>query len=208
MEYESEIGRIEDQFVGLESSLSSLEGIATSFRREMESVGTTMKGAGRDATNMSRSISSSVRQAFEGIIFDGESLSTALAGIGKSVSGTVLNQALAPVQSAVGSAAQSMLSNLLGFSKDGAFLGGRVTAFAQGGVVDRPTTFPMRGGTGLMGEAGPEAIMPLARGADGRLGVRAGGGGSVSVTMNIASPDVSAFQRSRTQIAAEMGRAI
>ncbi|MFQ8433875.1 phage tail tape measure protein [Amaricoccus sp. W119] len=208
MEYESEIGRIEDHFIGLEGSLSGLEGVATSFRRELESVGTTMKGAGRDATNMSRTISSSLRQAFEGVIFDGESLSTALTGVGRSMSGAVLNQALAPVQNAVGSAAQSMLGSLFGFSKGGAFLGGRVTAFAQGGVVDRPTTFPMRGGTGLMGEAGPEAIMPLARGADGRLGVRAGGGSSVNVTMNITSPDVSGFQRSRTQIAAEMGRAI
>ena len=101
----------------------------------------------------------------------------------------MLSQALAPVQSSVGSAVQSMLGGLLGFAKGGAFLGGRVTAFAQGGVVDRPTTFPMRGGTGLMGEAGPEAIMPLARGADGRLGVRGGGGSMVNVTMNITSPD-------------------
>lgn len=60
-----------------------------------------------------------------------------------------------------------------------------------------------------MGEAGPEAIMPLARGSDGRLGVRgAGGGGMVNVTMNITSPDVAGFQRSRGQVAAEMSRAI
>ena len=67
----------------------------------------------------------------------------------------------------------------------------------------------MRGGTGLMGEAGPEAIMPLARGADGKLGVRTGGsGGSVHVTMNISSPDSASFQRSQSQVAAEMNRAI
>jgi phage-related minor tail protein len=68
----------------------------------------------------------------------------------------------------------------------------------------------MRGGTGLMGEAGPEAIMPLARGPDGKLGVRAGGGGGgpVSVVMNISTPDVEGFRRSRSQIAAEMARAM
>ncbi|TPE50720.1 phage tail tape measure protein [Amaricoccus solimangrovi] len=208
MEYESELARIEAQFIGLEGSLSGLEGVASSFRREMESVGGTMKDAGREASGMSRSISTSLRQAFEGVIFDGESLSDALAGIGRSLSGAALNQALAPVRNSVGSAVQSALGGLLGFAKGGAFHGGRVSAFAQGGVVDRPTTFPMRGGTGLMGEAGPEAIMPLARGADGRLGVRAGGGGAVNVTMNITSPDVAGFQRSRTQVAAEMGRAI
>lgn len=59
-----------------------------------------------------------------------------------------------------------------GLFEDGAALhNGRVTAFAHGGIVSRPTIFPMADGAGLMGEAGPEAIMPLKRGADGRLGV-------------------------------------
>jgi phage-related minor tail protein len=69
--------------------------------------------------------------------------------------------------------------------------------------------FPMRGGRGLMGEAGPEAIMPLARGPDGRLGVQAAGGGrAVTVVMNISTPDVQGFQRSQSQIAAQASRAL
>jgi phage-related minor tail protein len=65
------------------------------------------------------------------------------------------------------------------------------------------------GGTGLMGEAGPEAIMPLARGADGKLGVQArGGGGDVNVVMNVTTPDVAGFRRSQSQIAAQLGRVI
>ena len=59
-----------------------------------------------------------------------------------------------------------------------------------------------------MGEAGPEAILPLARGPDGRLGVRGGGGGAVNVVMNITTPDVQGFRRSQGQIAAQMGRAL
>ena len=60
-----------------------------------------------------------------------------------------------------------------------------------------------------MGEAGPEAIMPLARGPDGKLGVRgAGGGGGQTIVMNISTPDVQNFQRSQAQIAAQMTRAL
>jgi lambda family phage tail tape measure protein len=82
-----------------------------------------------------------------------------------------------------------------------------VMPFAKGGVVSQPTPFAMRGGSGLMGEAGPEAIMPLARGADGRLGVQASGGARpVTVVMNITSPDVQGFQRSQSQIAAQAQR--
>jgi len=99
---------------------------------------------------------------------------------------------------------------MMPFADGGSFAQGRVMPFANGGVVSSPTTFPMRGGTGLMGEAGPEAIMPLQRTADGRLGVQAmgGGGGPVNVTMNITTPDVQGFRRSQSQIAAEMGRAL
>lgn len=69
------------------------------------------------------------------------------------------------------------------FEKGGAFNNGNVMPFANGGVVSSPTMFPMAGSqTGLMGEAGPEAIMPLKRGKGGKLGVVAeGGGGNVTV---------------------------
>ena len=83
-----------------------------------------------------------------------------------------------------------------------------VVPVARGGGVSSPTTFPMRGATGLMGEAGPEAILPLARGADGRLGVQAGGGRVVNVVMNVTTPDAAGFARSQGQIAAQVNRAL
>ncbi len=60
---------------------------------------------------------------------------------------------------------------LFGSAKGNAFSGGRLIPFAHGGIVDRPTVFPMAQGAGLMGEAGPEAVLPLARTAGGDLGV-------------------------------------
>ena len=60
-----------------------------------------------------------------------------------------------------------------------------------------------------MGEAGPEAIMPLARDSSGKLGVRTQGGAqAVNVTMNITSPDAQSFQRSQSQVAAQLSRAM
>ncbi|GAB4390251.1 MAG: hypothetical protein Kow0025_21010 [Thermodesulfovibrionales bacterium] len=70
----------------------------------------------------------------------------------------------------------------LGFAKGGVISGGRALAFAQGGVVYRPTIFPMAHGLGLMGEAGPEAILPLKRTRGGDLGVQASPG-AVNVTV-------------------------
>jgi phage-related minor tail protein len=73
-------------------------------------------------------------------------------------------------------------------AKGAAMSGGTVVPFASGGLVDRPTLFPMSGRrTGVMGEAGPEAIMPLRRTADGRLGVAAEGGGGGGVHLNVST---------------------
>lgn len=72
----------------------------------------------------------------------------------------------------------SGIGKLFGFAKGGVFGAGGVHAFANGGafsnsIVSKPTLFKFANGTGLMGEAGPEAIMPLSRDRSGRLGVRA-----------------------------------
>lgn len=77
------------------------------------------------------------------------------------------------------------------FSADGnAFTESGVVPFAQGGVVNSPTLFKFANGgamsTGVMGEAGPEAIMPLKRGRDGKLGVAGAGSGGDNVTVNVA----------------------
>jgi hypothetical protein len=95
---------------------------------------------------------------------------------------------IAPMTQA-GPAGQATASAMLPFA-DGGVTSSSVIAYAGGGsftnqVVDKPTLFAFAGGTGMMGEAGPEAIMPLKRGADGRLGVSgAGGGGDVQVIVN------------------------
>jgi len=77
------------------------------------------------------------------------------------------------------------ISSFSFFSNGGVFGSGGLTPFASGGVVTRPTLFPFANGTGLMGEAGPEAIMPLRRGPGGRLGVEASGSGDSAGAGNV-----------------------
>ena len=65
------------------------------------------------------------------------------------------------------------------------FASNGIQPFAMGGIVNRPTLFPFAKGIGLMGAAGPEAIMPLRRGADGKLGVASSGGGSTTINISV-----------------------
>lgn len=87
--------------------------------------------------------------------------------------------------------------------------------FANGGIVNAPTRFNFaQGGTlrnGLMGEAGPEAIMPLARTSSGKLGVMStmgsGGGGDTSVVVNV-NVETGSEQVSSNQGASALGKVI
>lgn len=106
------------------------------------------------------------------------------------------------VSSNLGASAAGYGSSYIPQAKGGAWTGG-TQFFADGGaftnsIVSTPTAFNTQNGRGVMGEAGPEAIVPLARSSDGKLGVRmAGGGGSsgssgVNVNIYISeSGDVS-----------------
>ncbi len=141
--------------------------------------GESLAGSLADLNNLSKTFGLSITTAFKGAVVQGKSLDTVLRSIGERLTGRALDAALAPLSGALASGASSLMGSLtkaLGFAHGGVFAGGRVTPFASGGVVAAPTWFPMRGGAGLMGEAGPEAIVPLSRGADGRLGIAAHGG--------------------------------
>lgn len=121
-------------------------------------------------------------------ILNGEKLGDVLKGLETDITRMVLKAgvtdplqaALSPALSAGGDVVKSFVSGLFASANGNAFDRGGVVPFAQGGVVTRPTIFPFANGTGLMGEAGPEAILPLQRGADGKLGVQGGGGGGIT----------------------------
>lgn len=194
----ADVDQLSSQISALEASIEGTGGVTAAFEGELSRMRESLIYTGREVNTLSTSIGGGLRKAFDGLVFDGLKLSDALKGVAKSMVDAVYAAALKPVTGALG----GLLSGGLNTVMSG------VTPFAKGGVVGGPTLFPLGGGRGLMGEAGPEAIMPLTRGADGRLGVQAQGGQAVTVVMNISTPDVSGFQRSQSQIAAEMSRAL
>ena len=164
----------------------------------------TLKSDMREMESLSRAFTRTMADGLSGAIVSGRKFSDVLKSLATSLARLTLNAALRPVFSGLG----GMLGGLVASANGNVFSAGRVRAFASGGVVGGPTVFPMADGLGLMGEAGPEAIMPLARGPDGKLGVRAAGGAPVNVVMNITAQDAESFRRNRGRIAAELARAV
>lgn len=150
--------------VGAEFDLDQAEDDANAYKSVWEAAATGIGGA----------LESAVRSAAKRGKIDAEELLTDLVA---DITSAILQAYITkPLTNAIlglaGVAAH-------GTATDG---GGHTLAFAQGGVVNSPKLFAMAGGAGLMGEAGPEAVLPLKRGPDGRLGVGGGNsGGGVSV---------------------------
>lgn len=209
-----EIEDMQAQLLALESTLASSGQMVASFDGELARMRETVVFTGREVGTLSAGLSGGLRKAFDGVVFDGMRLSDALKGVAKSIIDTVYGIAIRPVSGALGGLLAQGISGAMGslmpFEKGGAFSQGRVVPFAAGGIVSSPTQFPMRGARGLMGEAGPEAIMPLSRGPDGKLGVQSGGaaGRPIQIVMNISTPDAQSFQRSQGQVAAQVSRAL
>ena len=163
--------------------------------RSMRTIDSNMRDINRSAAQFGRALSDAFSQGVNG----SRSLDTVLKTLTLRISDIALRLAFKPVENAL----------TAGFA--GLFAGtgsGAVQPFASGGIIGTPTYFPLRGGTGLAGEAGPEAIMPLARGPDGRLGVAASGGGGARVTVNIATPDADSFRRSELYVTGQIARAV
>ena len=174
------------------------------FANELERAEKQTERTDRMGVQMGMSFSS----AFEDAILDGKRFSEVLKSLERDIARIIIRTAVTgPAGEAIAAGVRGGMNSLMSsfsspsvptsspgvpssasgplYSANGnAFIGGNVIPFANGGVVSSPTMFPMARGMGVMGEAGPEAIMPLQRGADGKLGVRAGGGGQAGVVIN------------------------
>jgi phage-related minor tail protein len=153
-------------------------------------------------------------RAFTQASAGGKQFDDVLKSLALRISGLAVAQAFKPIAAGVTSALTGGLAQLFGGLSGGGLppplrMGG-IKPFAAGGVIGAPTYFPLSsGGLGLAGEAGPEAIVPLSRGSDGRLGVAMSGASApANVTVQIATPDVGSFRRSEAYLTGQIARAV
>ena len=182
---------------GLETGLQNLETLTDRFGKALTGAFATGIVQGRRFEDVLRSV---------GDRFVAIGLQSGLKPLTTSAEG-LLSGGIKAVAAALGSGFGGGLGSGLGLGAGGVSL--PVTPFAQGGVLGAPAWFPLGRGLGLAGEAGPEAILPLARGPDGTLGVRAGAERPApAVTVQITTPDAESFRRSQAQVAAAVARAV
>jgi phage-related minor tail protein len=161
-----------------------------------------------DAARLSARFGSTLGNAFVDVALRGKGLGDVLRSLTLSLAQLTLKAAFRPLTDQIGAGLAGLLSGVA-FAKGGVVPRPLPVPFAQGGVISSPIAFPLTGNRlGIAGERGAEAILPLARGPDGSLGVRAEGGGGVHITFNVSTPDAASFQRSETQLAALLARAV
>ena len=122
----------------------------------------------------------------------------------------IADMARIAIQQTITKPLTGFIGGLFGNADGNAFMNGKVQKYAYGGVVNKPTIFPMANGMGLMGEAGAEAILPLSRGANGKLGVQAQGGGIGNIVVNVdaSGSSVEGDQNAGQQLGRLIGAAV
>jgi phage-related minor tail protein len=151
--------------------------------------------------------SSAITSAFKGAVSGGKSFEDVLKSLALRLSTVAFERAFQPLSNLIGGGIDQ-LSRAFGLAKGGVVAGGQVQKFARGGIAGGPTLFPLGRGLGLLGEAGAEAVLPLARGSDGKLGVRSEAASPLVVNISITTPDAESFRKSEAQVTAMLARAV
>jgi phage-related minor tail protein len=146
-------------------------------------------------------------RAFAQATTGGKQFDDVLKSLALRLSNLTVRQAFKPLFKDLTKGLNELLNGVFGTDKGG---GGGIIPFAAGGVIGAPSYFPLaNGGLALAGEAGPEAIVPLSRGPDGRLGIAMNGAAApANITVQIATPDAQSFRRSEAYITGQIARAV
>ncbi len=163
-----------------------------------------------EAQRLAEGFGGALSAAFQGAVIKGNKLDGVFKTLITRLSKLALDAAFKPLEKGLSDGFAGLLGGL-GKGLGAGFGGGmpKVTPFAKGGVFNTPQMFAGGGGLGVLGEAGPEAVLPLSRDGAGRLGVRTQGGGRASnVTVNVTARDADSFRRAESDVAAAVSRAV
>ena len=164
-----------------------------------------------DMSKQSRQFAQVFGSTMRSAVTSGQSFEDTLKSLALRLSSLALKSGLKPLESLAGNIFEQVLGGIASSFGKGGAASQSVVPFARGGVISQPSYFSMGAQVGLMGEAGAEAVLPLARGSDGRLGVRASGQGTtpaVNVTFNVSTPDVAGFRKSEARLTAMLARTV
>ena len=194
---EEEAKRLEDQLKSLQNEYKKLDalansasyGVAKGIRGYLEDIGSLADSVANATKSIIQNLEENLSNFFETGKFNFKDFASYAI---KQLQRVVLQQLIMkPLMNALGGllgggggGAVNTLFNPAMAANGKVFASNGIQPFANGGIVSRSTLFPFAKGIGLMGEAGPEAIMPLRRGADGKLGV-AGGGGTTTINVSV-----------------------
>lgn len=175
----------------------SIDADTSSFRREIAEADRLAKGLGRSLTG-----------AFSAAVVRGRDFGSVLESLAMRLSTLALRAAFKPIEQGFASLFGNLFSGISPAAPGDFVVGAQ--PFARGGVVASPSFFPLGPDRlGLMGERGAEAILPLARGADGRLGVRADAQAKpMNVTVHVTAQDAASFRRSEAYLSGVIARAV
>jgi len=192
-----QVAKVREEYSLLIQRFHDAEIALLSFREESEKTRAEQERQQREVERLSRSMAEATTAAFGDIVTGAESVEDAFRNLGSRMIDLALQAAvLAPLSGLFQNFFQPFAGGLLTGPPQ------EVDFFASGGVVNSPKVFQTGRGTGVAGEAGPEAILPLKRGPDGNLGVQ--GGQTVNQFITIQTPDADSFRRSRAQVAAAL----
>jgi phage-related minor tail protein len=184
---------------------------------ELYSLSTDLEMRSASLANSANIFAGAMTRAFSQATVGGKQFDDVLKSLALRISSLTVAQALKPITGSLATTITGGLNQLFGglFSGIGQITTqgnrlGAVKPFAAGGIIGTPSYFPLTsGGLGLAGEAGPEAIVPLSRGSDGRLGIAMSGAGQPpNITVQIATPDPASFRRSEAYITGQIARAV
>lgn len=172
----------------------SIDADLSDFRREIA-----------EADKLARGFGSAFARALDQALVRGKSFSEVMRTLALRLSSMALNAAFKPIEQGL----SGLFQNMFGGATGGGTVLGSVVPFAKGGVIAAPSYFPLGNSLGIAGERGAEAILPLARGNDGRLGVRAETSRApLAVNVNISAQDAASFRRSEAYLSGMIARAV